>query len=118
MRGTVFGNSDIELYLTEDELTFLGIIKIGEAGGKRKIVYESLECCLQNPDGSDFGEKIHLQHYAPSDEKDVLGDGIGVEFKEGTYFVKMTDRVSSILEGSGTFETRYGAGEKITINIS
>jgi len=118
MRGTIFGNSDIELYLTEGELTFLNLIKIEKADGKRKIVYESLECCLRNPDGSDFGKKIHLQHYTPSEEKGVLGDGIGMELKEGTYFVKMTDRVSSILEDSGMFETRYAAGEKIAIHIS
>jgi hypothetical protein len=118
MKGTIFENSDIELYLTEEEFTFLGLIKIARVGGKQRVVYESLECRLQNKDGSDFVARVHLQRYAPWEQQDAPCGGIGMEYREGTCFVKMADYVSTLIDGRGSFEARSVAGEKIAIYVS
>jgi len=113
MRGTILPNNDINLFLTEEEFTSLLIMEIGQVGGKRKIVFRSLECRLQNGDGSDSGKQLNLQR----ETFECLGDGIKVEHKGGAYLVRFNSHAEEYLYERKSFGTRYGGGEKIDIHI-
>jgi hypothetical protein len=114
MKGTFFDNLDIELYLTQGEFNVISLPKLEVVGNKLKSIYESLECRLQNMDGSDSGKSVHLE----CGDFEDFGDGISVEYKKETYFVKINNHASSIIDERGYFGTRYGMGEKIDIYIS
>ena len=113
MKGTFFDNLDIELYLTQEEFNTIYLPKLELESNKLKSIYESIECELKNMDGSDSGRKVHLQ----GSDFDDMSDGIVVEYKKGTYFVKINRRASEFIDLRGEFGTRYGAGEKIDIKL-
>jgi len=117
MKGTFFDNSDIDLYLTQAEFDLISMDELVVVNHKlKRLKYESLECKLQKMDGSDLGRKANLQ----GGDFEDMGDGIKVDynFENKTYFVKMNDHASSLIDERGHFGTRYGNGEKITIYIS
>ncbi len=114
MKGTFFDNLDIDLYLTQDEFNLVYLPELEIVNRELKKKYESLECMLQKMNGSDSGRKAHLQ----GEDFEDMGDGIKVGYKEGTYFVKMNEHASNLIDERGRFGTRYGMGEKITIYIS
>lgn len=114
MKGIFFDNSDIELYLTELELNQISLPRLEIEGNKLKSIYEPLKCKLQKMDGTDAGGDVHLE----GGDFEVYGDGITVEFKNKTYFVRVNNHASDIIDLRGQFETRYGIGEKINICIS
>ena len=102
MKGIFFDNLDIDLYLTQQEFDAVS------------HKFESLECMLQKMDGSDFGRKANIQY----EKFEESGDGIEVNYKDETYFIKMNEHALELIDERGHFGTRYGMGEKITINIS
>jgi len=114
MKGTFFDNLDIDLYLTQLEFDTISQQEIKIVNKKLKKKFESLECMLQKMDGSDSRRKAHIQ----CEDFEDMGDGIKVKYKEGTYFIKMNEHASEIIDERGHFGTRYGMGEKITIYIS
>jgi len=101
MQGILLGNQDIDLYLTRAEF--------------RQISKDTLECKLQNNDGTDSGRKASLEHK----NFDEMGDGINVDFdfEKETYKVVMNDHAYQLTNQRGNFGTRYGGREKITLYI-
>jgi hypothetical protein len=93
MRGIIFDNLDINVFLDEKDLT-----------------KGSLECVLENDFGSNRVLFLH--------KKENQGnDGVKVDFENNKYYVKLSSRVVESIRERGEFETRYGMGEKIAFYV-
>lgn len=110
MRGMYFGNSDIDLFLTEEELNLLQLLDFNKE--KSLLSHKPLECLLEDDIGAN--RKVHLQL---EDFKTGGNDGIKVDLKKDTYYVKINNNAHELIESRGEFGTRYGMGEKITFYI-
>ncbi len=113
MKGTLFDNMDIELYVDGIELTAVALPKLELEGKKLKQIYEPFECALKRPDGSDSGRNARLE----GTDLKGMGDGIEVSYQNPTYFVKANFRATDLVDLRGRFGSRYGHGEKIDIIV-
>jgi hypothetical protein len=112
MRGMYFGNSDIDLFLTGEELNLLRLLDFKKKDDGASLSHKPLECLLE--DDFKLNRKVHLQ----MEEFEQGGnDGIKVDLKDDTYFIKMNNHAHELIEQRGEFGTRYGNGEKVTFYI-
>lgn len=112
MRGMYLGNSDIDLFLTEQELNLLQLLDFKKENNIASISHKPLECLLEDDIGAN--RKVHLQL---DDFKEGGNDGIKVDFEKDTYYVKINNYARELIEQRGEFGTRYGNGEKVTFYI-
>ncbi len=113
MEGIFRGNSDIELYPTEEEFNNISIPTLETKDNKQTEKYKPLECTLKSPHHPGLERKARLQY----EDFDSVGDGIEVNFKDDTYFVKINNHASNLISERDSFGTRHGLGEWITIYI-
>ena len=107
-RGRFFSNQDIDIHLSQEEFTNLGLIEIKD----EKIVHHPLEVTLEKEEGSPLKATVQKQNF------DDLGDGIKVERTEQGFFVSINQRAYDGILDNSRFGTRYDPlGNKINFYI-